>query len=65
MAELNAVELELAHHRLAGIAEAMGVVLGRTASSPNIKERRDYSCAVFDAHGKLVAQAAHIPPVTS
>src|SRR5437867_9328263 len=39
----------------------MGVVLGRTASSPNIKERRDYSCALFDARGGLVAQAAHIP----
>lgn len=61
MRELNAVELELANHRLAGIAEEMGVVLGRTAASPNIKERRDYSCALFDAAGKLVAQAAHIP----
>jgi len=39
----------------------MGVVLGRTALSPNIKERRDYSCALFDARGGLVAQAAHIP----
>ena len=43
------------------VAEEMGVTLGRTAHSPNIKERRDYSCAVFDARGKLVAQAAHIP----
>src|SRR5207247_1068824 len=41
--------------------QEMGVVLGRTALSPNIKERRDYSCAVFDAHGALAAQAAHIP----
>src|ERR1051326_445742 len=39
----------------------MGVVLGRTALSPNIKERRDFSCALFDADGGLVAQAAHIP----
>jgi N-methylhydantoinase B len=39
----------------------MGVTLGRTAHSPNIKERRDYSCAVFDASGRLAAQAAHIP----
>ena len=39
----------------------MGVVLGRTALSPNIKERRDFSCALFDARGGLVAQAAHIP----
>jgi N-methylhydantoinase B len=55
------IGLALAHHRLAAIAEEMGVVLGRTALSPNIKERRDYSCAVFDAAGGLVAQAAHIP----
>jgi N-methylhydantoinase B len=55
------IGLELANHRLAAIAEEMGVVLGRTALSPNIKERRDYSCAVFDAAGGLVAQAAHIP----
>ena len=55
------VALEIANHRLAGIAEEMGVVLGRTARSPNITERRDYSCAVFDARGRLVAQAAHIP----
>jgi N-methylhydantoinase B len=58
---LDPVALEIAQHRLAGIAEEMGVVLGRTALSPNIKERRDYSCAVFDARGKLAAQAAHIP----
>lgn len=43
------------------VAEEMGVTLGRTAHSPNIKERRDYSCAVFDAAGQLVAQASHIP----
>jgi N-methylhydantoinase B len=45
----------------ASVAEEMGVTLGRTAHSPNIKERRDYSCAVFDHRGRLVAQAAHIP----
>jgi N-methylhydantoinase B/oxoprolinase/acetone carboxylase alpha subunit len=59
--ELDPVALEIANHRLAAIAEEMGVVLGRTALSPNIKERRDYSCAVFDGRGGLVAQAAHIP----
>ena len=48
-------------HRLEAIAEEMGESLRRTASSPNIKERRDFSCAVFDANGRLVAQAAHIP----
>jgi N-methylhydantoinase B len=58
---VDPVALQIANHRLAGIAEEMGVVLGRTALSPNIKERRDYSCAVFDAAGGLVAQAAHIP----
>ena len=61
MPELDPVALEIANHRLAAIAEERGVVLGRTALSPNVKERRDYSCAVFDAHGALVAQAAHIP----
>jgi N-methylhydantoinase B len=58
---MDPVALQIAHHRLAGVAEEMGVVLGRTALSPNIKERRDYSCAVFDARGALAAQAAHIP----
>src|SRR5439155_7624776 len=58
---MDAVALEIAHHRLASIAEEMGVILGRTALSPNIKERRDFSCALFDADGGLVAQAAHIP----
>lgn len=58
---VDAIGLAVLHHRLAAIAEEMGVLLGRTGFSPNIKERRDYSCAVFDAGGKLVAQAAHIP----
>jgi N-methylhydantoinase B/oxoprolinase/acetone carboxylase alpha subunit len=61
MRDLDPVALEIATHRLAAIAEEMGVVLGRTALSPNVKERRDYSCAVFDARGGLAAQAAHIP----
>lgn len=46
---------------LASVAEEMGVTLGRTAHSPNIKERRDYSCGVFGPDGRMVAQAAHIP----
>ena len=58
---MDAVALAVANQRLAAVAEEMGVVLGRTAVSPNIKERRDFSCAVFDARGGLVAQAAHIP----
>ncbi len=53
--------LEVFKNRLSSIAEEMGVTLQRTSFSPNIKERRDYSCAVFDARGNLVAQAAHIP----
>lgn len=61
MREHDPVALEIANHRLAAVAEEMGVVLGRTALSPNIKERRDFSCAVFDAGGGLVAQAANIP----
>jgi N-methylhydantoinase B len=58
---LDAIALEVFNHRLAAIAEEMGGVLCRSAFSPNIKERRDYSCAVFDARGELAAQAAHIP----
>ena len=58
---LSPADLQIAHHRLAAIAEEMGIALCRSAFSPNIKERRDYSCAVFDADGALVAQAAHIP----
>lgn len=55
------IELEVFNHRFAAIAEEMGVALCRSAFSANIKERRDFSCAVFDAAGDLVAQAAHIP----
>jgi N-methylhydantoinase B len=46
---------------LSSVAEEMGAVLARSALSPNIRERRDFSCAVFDAHGRMVGQAAHIP----
>ncbi|MCE9624890.1 MAG: hydantoinase B/oxoprolinase family protein [Deltaproteobacteria bacterium] len=59
--EINPIELEVFRNRFAAICEEMGADLGRSAFSPNIKERRDYSCAVFDAKGQLVAQAAHIP----
>lgn len=55
------IGLAVLHHRLAAIAEEMGVLLGRVGFSPNIKERHDYSCALFDAAGGLAAQAAHIP----
>ncbi len=58
---IDAVSLEVFRNRLSSIAEEMGVTLARTAHSPNITERRDFSCAVFDADGRLVAQAEHIP----
>ena len=60
-ARVDPVRLSIYHHLLAACAEEMGVVLGRAASSANIKERRDYSCAVFDDAGRMIAQAAHIP----
>jgi len=55
------IQLEVFKHRFAAIAEEMGVVLRKASYSPNIKERRDYSCAIFDSKGRMVAQAAHIP----
>ncbi|MDB5050713.1 MAG: hypothetical protein JWO30_3784 [Fibrobacteres bacterium] len=55
------VLLELFNHAFMAIAEHMGKVLQRTALSTNIKERLDFSCAVFDAAGNLVANAPHIP----
>lgn len=58
---LDPIRLEVYKHRFAAIAEEMGVVLQRAAYSPNIKERRDFSCALFNARGEMVAQAAHIP----
>ncbi len=58
---VNPILLEVFKNRFASIAEEMGVTLMRTAFSPNIKERRDFSCALFDAAGEMIAQAAHIP----
>ena len=55
------VRLEVFGNRFMSIAEQMGVVLRNTALSTNIKERLDYSCAVFDREGGLVANAPHIP----
>src|SRR5260370_6123932 len=59
--KLDPVTLAVMSNRLGAIAEEMGVVLGQTGYSPNIKERHDFSCALFDSRGELVAQAAHIP----
>lgn len=56
-----ALELNVFNKLFAGVAEEMGIVLWRSAFSPNIRERRDYSAAVFTARGELLAQAAHIP----
>ncbi len=58
---MRAATLSIFQHLFASIAEEMGIVLGRTAYSPNIKERLDYSCAIFLGDGRLLAQAAHIP----
>ena len=57
----SAIELELFRNLLVSIAEEMGVVLRKTAYSANIKERRDYSCAVYDAAGETVAMGDHMP----
>jgi N-methylhydantoinase B len=57
----DGVALALDQSLFAACAEEMGVTLMRTAHSPNIKERLDHSCAIFDGDGRLVAQAAHIP----
>ncbi len=57
----DGVALALDQALFAACAEEMGATLMRSAHSPNIKERLDYSCAIFDARGRLVAQAAHIP----
>src|SRR3954470_218862 len=59
--DLDPVELELMRHLLEAAAEEMGITLRRVAFSANIKERRDFSCALFDPDGELLAQAAHIP----
>ena len=58
---IDPIKLELYKNMLTSVAEEMGVTLQRTAFSPNIKERLDFSCAVFDSTSKMVAQAAHIP----
>lgn len=53
--------LEIYRALFTSVAEEMGIALRRTAFSPNIKERRDYSCAVFDAKGRVIAQGDHMP----
>src|ERR671915_842749 len=58
---LDPVTLSVLASALAGVAEEMGALLVRAAYSSNIKERRDCSAALFDAQGRMVAQAEHIP----
>ncbi len=58
---MNAIELSLFASQVTAVCDEMGAVLRHAAFSTNIKDRLDYSCAVFDAGGELCAQAAHIP----
>src|ERR1700676_4021754 len=58
---IDPITLEVLRNALESIADEMGAVLKRTSFSPNIKERMDASCAVFDAAAQLVAQAEHVP----
>lgn len=58
---MKQLELEIFNNLFASICDEMGVSLCRSSFSPNIKERKDFSCAFFDARGRLIAQAAHIP----
>src|SRR3569832_3020271 len=58
---IDPIQLELMRNLFEAAADEMGITLQRVAFSANIKERRDFSCALFDADGELLAQAAHIP----
>nr|MBA3442509.1 hydantoinase B/oxoprolinase family protein [Pyrinomonadaceae bacterium] len=55
------ITLEIYRALYTSVAEEMGIALRRTSFSPNIKERRDYSCAVFDTEGRVIAQGDHMP----
>ncbi len=61
MRKVDPIELEIFKSIFISVAEEMGVTLCRSSFSPNIKERRDFSCAVFDEAGKTVAQGDHLP----
>jgi N-methylhydantoinase B len=61
MKKFDPTTLEIYRALFTSVAEEMGIALRRTAFSPNIKERRDYSCAVFDARGRVIAQGDHMP----
>ncbi len=61
MPSIDPAELEIFKNLFHSVAEEMGAALRRSAFSPNIKERRDYSCAVFDGRGRVVAMGDHMP----
>jgi N-methylhydantoinase B len=61
MKTFDPITLEIYRALYTSVAEEMGIALRRTAFSPNIKERRDYSCAVFDSAGRVIAQGDHMP----
>src|SRR5580765_8135859 len=61
MKKFDPITLEIYRALYTSVAEEMGVTLRRTSFSPNIKERRDYSCAMFDAAGCVIAQGDHMP----
>lgn len=58
---MDTVKLHIFSSRVSAVCNEMGLILKQTAVSPNIKDRLDYSCAIFDSEGGLIAQAAHIP----
>src|ERR1700754_2230482 len=58
---IDPIEIEIFKSIFHSIAEEMGAALRRTSFSPNIKERRDYSCAVFDSAGRAIAMGDHMP----
>jgi N-methylhydantoinase B len=60
-ARVDPTRLEIFKNLFHSVAEEMGAALRRSAFSPNIKERRDYSCAVYDAHGQVLAMGDHMP----
>src|SRR5438067_8612504 len=59
--KIDSIDLAIFKSTMHSIAEEMGAALRRTAFSPNIKERRDYSCAVFDHAGEVIAMGDHMP----
>src|SRR5580704_9475146 len=61
MMRIHPVEFEVFKNVFLSIAEEMGVALCRSSFSPNIKERLDYSCAVYDSKGETIAQGDHMP----